>query len=238
MRQLAQQVAARKDALPWLDEDRAIDGHMDFGESSQSQVGATRALTEPLAKAHERQGRKAESIAAKLQYHVVALITLYPERIGAVVDNLVTRDRIQVHDLALDRAASRVRTEAVDAHDDSMRLSLQDTLVDEVDLDNPSINRGDNTQRYGRNSPPWIAKYEKQDNEQADGANQPQKVEIAKRDPAQQDRYEQERDALMGDKRISSTLQCSGIPAVKRHATIPCFARRVNTFCPRRDDSG
>jgi hypothetical protein len=50
--------------------------------------------------------------------------------------------------------------------------------------------------------------------------------------PAQEERGEQEWNAFPGNIRVSSTFQCSSIPAAKRQATITCFARRVNTCTP------
>ena len=232
MWQFAQQIVASNDDLSRLNEDLAVDRHMNFCVLGQPKIGATITLTQTLAKAHERFRCETKAVPAKLKYDIIALVCLHPKRIGAIVAKLVIGVGVQVHDFALDRTARRISAKAIDLDDDSVRFSLQDALIDKVNFHNAAIDRAYNTQGYGGDSPSRIAKDQHEHGEQGDGAGKPDDAKILIRNPANQDRSEQEWNALMGNKGVPSTLQRTGIPAVKRHATIPCFARGVNTYAP------
>lgn len=232
MRQFTQEVASRYDNLPRLDENFAFDRDMDFGESGQPQVGAAATLAKAFAKANEALRSEAEAVATKQKHDIIALVGPYPQGVGAIVARLMVSLGTQVHNLALDRTAGGIGSEAVDLHNNPVRFSLQHALIDKVHVNNAAIDRAYDAQRYGRDSAPRITKDQHQYGEQGDRSNKANYAKVMIGNPAQQERSEQERNALMGNKRVTSTLQRSGIPAVKRLATIPRFCRRVNTFAP------
>jgi hypothetical protein len=102
----------------------------------------------------------------KLQDDVIALIGLYPKRIGTVVDNLVSGHRLEVHYLTFYRATRCVGAKAVNLYDDAMRLALKNPPIGQVDLHDHAIDRAHDPQRYSRDAPARVTKNEEQKDDQ------------------------------------------------------------------------
>ena len=134
-------------------------------QSGQAQICAARSLPNPLTESYKGFWRKTETIAAKLQYDIIAFIRAYPQRISAVVSAPLRVKGIQILNLALYGTSRRIRAETVDLDDDALCLALQHTLVDKINSDDAAIYRADHTERHGRYSTPWIAKNHGQNDE-------------------------------------------------------------------------
>ena len=160
----------------------------------------------------------------KLQDNIVALIGLHPKCVSGVISDCIGRHGVQIHYLALNRAASRVGAEAVYPYGNSMRLALKYALVRLIHLNHYPIDRTHHTEWHCGYVPTWVSKNQKKHDEKDNRTALKDNAEISKRKPTQNDRDEQKRNALVGNERVSSTLQRSSIPATKRQATIPCFA--------------
>jgi hypothetical protein len=162
VRNFPYQIGTRNNDLAWLDQDIAIDGQMQFSNSSQSQIGTSLALPYALANTNERSGRKPEAIAMKLQHHIIALVGLEPEPVAAIRAYSGAINRAQVHDLAFNRGARRVGTEAVYLDVDPLRPAVQYALVSPVNADNSPVDRAYDTQWRGRNRAMRITKNQHQ----------------------------------------------------------------------------
>jgi hypothetical protein len=229
VRNFANQVGSRNNDLTGLDQNRARDRQVQFGNARQAQISAPLALADALAKANKRLRRQSKSITIELQDNVIAFVALNPECIGTVVHDLFAVHRSQIHDLALDWRTSGVRAEAVDPNANTMRFAVQHTFVREIDINDPAIDRADNAEWRCRYAAARIAKYEYQDEYQQGRRHGECDIEVTQSQAECHDGNDQEGNALMGNKWIASTFHkraCSK----QRAATIPFFVRRVNTF--------
>ena len=147
MCQFADQVRAGEQQIARFDEDFCLDRQVDFRDACQPEIRAALALADALPEADKRLRRQAEPVSAKLQHHVIALVGPDPESVGAVFPDSLGCHGPQVLDLTLDRRSSCIGSQAVDAYVDTMRLTLQDTLIGAVDLHHAAID--------GTDDPKW-----------------------------------------------------------------------------------
>ena len=180
---------------------------MHLGDSCQPQVGAALALADAFAVAHERGRREAEPVAVELQYHVVALVGLYPQRIGAIVDDPVRGQRVEVLYNAFHRAACRVRAERVDTDEDALRLALDDAPVDEVDRRYPPVHRAHDTEGHGGNLAPGVPEDQPEEYQQGGRKQHPARAQVSIRQPQADNGRDHERYSLAGNERVSSSVQ-------------------------------
>jgi hypothetical protein len=134
---------------------------------------------------------------------------------------------VQIHDLTLDWRACGVGPETIDLNTNPMCFAVQDAFNCAIYSDYFAVNRTDHTQWRGWNYPPWVAKQQVQGDEKQASRHCKYEIQIAHRRDARRGNEQQEWNAFLCDKRVSSSFHEQRL--IKTAATILCFAVTVNT---------
>jgi len=150
---------------------------------------------------------KSESMPVKLQNNIVILIRAHPQTTGCSRDLPGRLGTTKVHDLALDRATGRVRSEAAHTNNDLVCLTVQDAFVRETDTSHDAIDRADNAEWHGGNIAPGIAKHQDEVGKQNYQWNRIIHTGVLPRNANSNRGDHKKGDAFPGDKWITSAFQ-------------------------------
>jgi hypothetical protein len=114
---------------------------------------------------------------------------------------------VKIHDFPFNRTPGRIGPEAINAHNNFMRVAIDKAFVRQSNVNDRSIDRTNHPQRGRWHRPDWITKYEKQVSEHSDEQHGQQWLTDVPGDPGASNRGNQKWNALPGDKRITASFQ-------------------------------